>query len=119
MCQQKCSNRKIVFTEMKLSYNFANQLADIVRNDSSIRIAHLNLARNNLRDSGSLLIASAVKQSYSIVSLNLMHNEISPVGMAQIFDELSYAKTLCTLLIGADDSFNRNRVGQKSVESLC
>jgi hypothetical protein len=119
LCEQKCSNRKVVLTEMKLAFNFANQIANIIRNDYICRIAHLNLSRNSLRDTGSVIIATAVGKSQAIVSLNLMHNDISPNGMAQVFAELSSSNTLVTLLIGAEDSFNRNRFSGKACEALC
>ena len=89
---------------MKLAFNFANQLANILRDNFEDRIAHINLSRNNLQDKGSLVLVNAVKHSYSIVSLNLMQNDISPFGMAKILQELSSSKSLSTLMLGANDA---------------
>jgi hypothetical protein len=33
---------------MKLAFNFANQFADILRDNVQDRIAHIDLSRNNL-----------------------------------------------------------------------
>jgi hypothetical protein len=89
---------------MKLAFNFANQFADILRDNVEDRIAHIDLSRNNLQDKGSLILVNAIKHSYSIVSINLMQNDISPVGMAKIFQELSLSQSLFTLMLGANDS---------------
>ncbi len=104
LCLSKCGNRKVVFTEMKLAFNFANQLANILRDNFEDRIAHINLSRNNLQDNGSLVLVNAIKHSYSIVSLNLMQNDISPFGMSKILQELSTSQSLCTLMLGANDA---------------
>lgn len=76
---------------MKLEWNFANQLANIVLTDFCQRIAFIDLSRNNLCDRGSRIVVGAVKQTQCVVSLNLMQNDISPAGMAHIFTELADA----------------------------
>jgi hypothetical protein len=57
---------------MKLAFGFASQLASILQFGMSDRIAHINLARNNLLDKGSLILVEAIKECSSIISLNLM-----------------------------------------------
>jgi len=101
---------------MKLAFSFANQIAKIIKTDYIDRIAHIDLSRNCLQDAGSQLVVDAIKNSYQIVSLNLMHNDISPEGMTYIFSELAGSESLVTLLVGASDSYNRNRFGANTLD---
>lgn len=73
---------------MKLSFKFSNALDDVLFRNPDLRITHLHLERNLLRDAGALKIAQALVDSQCLVYLNLASNEIKPSGINQIIETL-------------------------------
>lgn len=84
-----------------------------------IHISKLHLQRNSLGDQGAIMIVKALKVSYTIVSLNLASNSISPLGMREVFNELADHQSLTALNMSTEDGINRNRLNQTSIEALC
>lgn len=77
VCDKLCINRRLVFAEMNAAKQFATVLAGYLEHPYlQFRIAYLDLSKNNLGDTGAGIIARAVARSHSLVSLNLMSNDI-------------------------------------------
>ena len=73
---------------MNLGSYFAEGLRDVLLLDTAQTIVHLDLNNNHLNDKGAEIVAKAVKDSLSIVTLNLSSNNIGNAGMIKVFNEL-------------------------------
>jgi hypothetical protein len=65
----KCKNRSVDLSECFLGINSTIIISNILY--TSDRIARLNLTRNNLGDNGVKLLINSIKDSHSLVSLNI------------------------------------------------
>ena len=73
---------------MKLSLNFAKTFSHMMMEWIDLRIIHVNLERNFLRDAGAIMIVSALAPSKVLISLNIASNDIKPRGINEIFEIL-------------------------------
>jgi hypothetical protein len=78
----------MIFCQMNLGKHFAEGLRDVLLLDTAQTIVHLDLNNNYLGDKGAEIVAKAVKDSLSIVTLNLSSNNIGNAGMIKVFNEL-------------------------------
>lgn len=59
-----------------------------------MRVIHVNLERNFLRDVGAIMVVSALAPSKVLVSLNIASNDIKPRGVNEIFGILQSNESL-------------------------
>ena len=71
-------------------------------------MSYLELRNNNLLDEGSKKLAIFLKQSTSLVHVDLRSNEISNSGLVQIMAAVGESKSLTSLLIGNVNSMQKN-----------
>lgn len=71
-------------------------------------MSYLELRNNNLQDEGSKKLAFFLKQSTSLVHVDLRSNEISNSGLVQIMAAVGESKSLTSLLIGNVNSMQKN-----------
>jgi len=96
-------------TNMKLSINFAKAFRRAMALKPNLRLTHVNLERNELRDKGSIAIAKALATSPCIIALNLASNEIKPAGVNKIFELFLPNQSLLEMRLGTEDGGNVNR----------
>jgi len=63
---------------------FAETLGRIVAGNS--QLAHLNLAKNMLRDEGIAKLCAGITHSRTLIYLNVSQNNLTPKGMADMFN---------------------------------
>ena len=68
-----CYNRKANFSDLSVGINFVKQLNFYLNQD---RVAVLNLSKNHLSDQGVKVLMESVRNSRSIISLNLSSCDI-------------------------------------------
>lgn len=83
-----------MFTDMKLSLNFANTFSAMMTEQIDLRVIHINLERNHLRDAGAIKVVSALAPNKTLVSLNIASNEIKPRGINRIFEILQQNESI-------------------------
>ena len=88
---------------MKLQLHFARTFSGLMASRPDLRITHINLERNFLRDVGAIMIVQSLVDSQTLVYLNLASNEIKPRGVNQIFEMLVPNESLQELVIGSSD----------------
>lgn len=82
-------------------------------------MAKINLARNNIGDEGAHIIADALCEVQSVVSLDLSSNSITSEGGALLIDLLKYNYSVIDLnLASSNEGLNRNTLGSAGVLPL-
>ena len=88
---------------MKLQLHFARAFSGLMASRPDLRITHINLERNFLRDVGAIMIVQSLVDSQTLVYLNLASNEIKPSGVNQILEMLIPNESMQELVIGSSD----------------
>ena len=78
-----------------------------------LKVAHLDLSKNNLGERGLELLAPALRTNCSLASLKIGSNEISGVGMATFFESLAVNQSLNEIVINTEGGIARNRMTTK------
>ena len=118
ICHTKCLNGRLKFVEMQVSLNFANTLGNMIKENYEQRITHLNLQRNNLGDSGAIILMNAVMHSKVLIYLNFASNNIGPLGLDTIFKGLMINQSITHVDVSTYDGYNRNRVSSKNSKAI-
>ena len=100
---------------MGLAVNFAAELKVIL---PPSRISHLDLSKNNLGNSGVILLMRGVKESLSLATLNLASNDISSEGMVAIAKSLHRNESLSALNLSTLEGVSRNRMNLAAMEEF-
>ena len=103
---------------MRASLNCAMALKEVLTLDTGGMIIHLDLSNNFLGDTGSRIIAKAVKKSLSLVSLDLSSNCILAPAMAYLFRKLKQNYSLTDLRVKTINGINDNNVTNEALNAL-
>ena len=71
-----------------------------------------------LRDAGIAKLCFGLAHSRNLVYLNVSQNNLTPKGMAMLFDAVAKSTSICSLSVGNEGSTNRNRIGSLGSKSL-
>ena len=82
------------------------------------RISRLNLSKNKFGDQGIELLVNAVKDSISLVSLDISSNSISYKGGQIIFSVFIHQKSIIDLNLASHEGINRNRLTSKGIKNI-
>ena len=74
-CNSKCKNRIADFSECYFGINSIKVISELLIDTN--RISRLNLTKNNIGDAGLEIVVNSVKNSISLVSLNITSNSIN------------------------------------------
>ena len=115
-CKLRCKNRVADLSDSFFGINSMKFLTGILYNND--RISRLNLAKNNFGDEGIELLVKAVKDSISLVSLDISSNAISYKGGQIIFSDFINQKSIINLNISSHEGINRNRLTSKGIKNI-
>jgi hypothetical protein len=82
-CKMRCRNRAANLSDSYFGINSVKFLVGVIYN--SDRISRLNLSKNNIGDYGLELLLNAIKDSLTLVSLDISSNSITYKGGQKIF----------------------------------
>jgi hypothetical protein len=71
-----------------------------------------------LGDKGAEIVAKAVRNCYSLVSLNMASNVIANAGLKVVFEELSHNQTLCELNVSTIGGKSRNTITTTGIQAM-
>ena len=71
-----------------------------------------------LRDEGIVKLCAGISHSRTVVYLNVSQNNLTPKGMAHMFNSLVNSASIYSLSVGNGGSNNRNRIGLLGAKSL-
>jgi hypothetical protein len=71
-----------------------------------------------LRDGGIAKLSTGLAHSRTLVYLNVSQNNLTPKGMACLFNSLLNSHSICSIHVGNEGSTNRNRIGSLGTKSL-
>jgi len=83
------------------------------------KISTLELEKNDLSDSGAVILSKGLPKTTSLVHLKLSGNRISNIGARYIFGALSKNCSVTCLDLGSQPDHNRNRIGPGCIPKLC
>lgn len=110
-------DRKVVqLTKFGMGPNSAEILGKIVSRKSDI--SSLILADNALGDIGLLTLIRYLKQSHSLVHINLRNNDLSSHSLSTLFELLGKHLSIVSVDISSNDSYHRNKLGVKGALNL-
>ena len=76
LCKTKCKNRQVDFSQCNLGYYTCQIISKIVLRQD--RIAVLNLSKNNIGNKGAELLANAIKDTVTLVALDITSISFKP-----------------------------------------
>ena len=115
-CKLRCKNRVADLSDSFFGINSMLFLVSVLYNND--RISRLNLAKNNFGDAGIELLINAVKDSISLVSLDISSNSISYKGGQKIFSIFIKQQSIIDLNISSQEGINRNRLTAKGIKNI-
>ena len=76
------------------------------------------MTRNNLGDQGVEILVNSIKNSKSLISLNITSNSITYKGGEIIFSQLQNQQSIIDLNISSKEGINRNRLTSKGLKDI-
>ena len=70
---------------------------------------------NSLGDTGAKMMVDVIKQTKSLVTLNLASNDISAAGLSLVFDAMQFNESITHLDLSTIEGANRNRMNKKTM----
>lgn len=115
-CTSNLKNRAFKYSELGISTDSAGVIGKILANNQNF--AYLDLAKNRLKDEGSLILLKNVKNSSCLAHLDLSSNEISEKGMQKCLVELVHNESIASLSLASHGQVRKNRLGTAGSKSL-
>jgi Ran GTPase-activating protein (RanGAP) involved in mRNA processing and transport len=110
-------DKEVVLRHAAIGVNFALCLASLLARNT--QVAKLDLYGNMLRDAGAEALAHFMRESPSLVHLNLGANDIGASGIAALANAIAGHKKLQVLVLGSSGTETHlNRVDPASAKTL-
>ena len=115
-CKMRCKNRAADLSDSYFGINSVKFLVGIIYNSN--RISRLNLRKNNIGDMGLELLLNALKDSLTLVSLDISSNNITYKGGQKIFKTFVSQQSIIDLNLESLEGINRNHLTAKGIKNI-
>lgn len=115
-CKMRCKNRVADLSDSYFGINSVKFLVGIIYNSN--RISRLNLCKNNIGDCGLELLLNALKDSLTLVSLDISSNSITYKGGQKIFKTFVNQQSIIDLNLESLEGINRNHLTARGIKNI-
>ena len=115
-CKMRCKNRAADLSDSYFGINSVKFLVGIIYN--SDRISRLNLCKNNIGDIGLELLINALKDSLTLVSLDISSNSLTYKGGQKLFKTFVNQQSIIDLNLESLEGINRNHLTARGIKNI-